>query len=367
MSDNKITSTDVAKLLKDPSADSRADVATKLSEQLSSGSLGESERKIVEDIFRAMVQDVEVRVRKALSESLKDNPNIPHDVAMSLASDVADVAIPVVENSVVLSDKDLLEIVGSKGADIQRAVASRKTVSEKVSDALADTGNEDVVATLVSNKGAQISDQTLEKVADEFAENEKINAPLAMREHLPLKVADKLVAYVSEQIQAQLIAKHDLSPDVAMDLVLQSREKAFVSFLDPNSKAPDLFELVHQLHDNGRLTPTIIVRAVCMGDVSFFEAALAVLTGTSIPETYMTIHADGADGVKGLFQKASIPLEMLTVTNAALEAAKEAEITSGDDKDRYSEMMIERVLTQCEDDIEGDSLDYFIGKIGNKK
>ena len=366
MPNNKITSTDVAKLLKDPSPDHRADVAVKLSEQLSSGALAASERKIVEDIFRAMVHDVEVRVRQALAESLKDNPNIPHDVAKSLASDVADVAIPVVENSAVLSDEDLLEIVSSKGADFQQAVASRKVVSEKVSDALADTGNEDVVATLVSNKGAQISEQTLEKVASEFAENAKVNAPLALRENLPLKVADKLVAYVSEQIQAQLIAKHDLSQDVAMDLVIQSREKAFVSFLDPNSKAPDLLELVHQLHENGRLTPSIIVRAVCMGDVSFFEAALAVLTKTPIPETYMTIHADGPEGVKGLFEKAGIPQGMLNITNAALEAAKEAETTSGDDRDRFSEIMIERVLTKCEDEIEGDSLDYFIGKIGKK-
>ena len=82
-----LNSSDVARLLSEPTAENRADAAAKVSEQFTAGNLSDSERKIAEEIFQVMVKDAEVRVREALSESLKNSENIPHDVA-SLWSDL---------------------------------------------------------------------------------------------------------------------------------------------------------------------------------------------------------------------------------------------------------------------------------------
>eukprot|EP00658_Telonema_sp_P-2_P045855 TRINITY_DN33877_c0_g1_i1.p1 TRINITY_DN33877_c0_g1~~TRINITY_DN33877_c0_g1_i1.p1 ORF type:complete len:170 (-),score=13.33 TRINITY_DN33877_c0_g1_i1:98-607(-) len=98
--------------------------------QFGASALTESERQIAEDIFRVMLRDAAVRVRQALSESLKDNPDVPHDVAASLAQDVDEVAMPVIEFSSVLTDKDLIDIVRTRGTDVQKVVAGRRDVSE---------------------------------------------------------------------------------------------------------------------------------------------------------------------------------------------------------------------------------------------
>ena len=94
MSDKKLTSADVARLLQDPNEENRADAAVKVADTFASADLSDTERAIAKDIFRAMVRDAAVRVRQALSESLKENPDVPHDVARSLAKDVEDVCSP---------------------------------------------------------------------------------------------------------------------------------------------------------------------------------------------------------------------------------------------------------------------------------
>lgn len=367
MVDQHLTVDDVQKLLNDPSPDHRADAAAKVSAQFGSGELSEDERAIAEDIFRAMVKDVEVRVRKALSESLADSPDVPHDVALNLAQDVEEVALPVIQNSIVLTDEDLIEIVETKGSEIQRAVAGRKHVSGDLATALADTHDEGVIETLVSNEGAEISESTMDKVLDEFGDKENINVPMAQRGMLPLKVAERLVALVSEKMRDHLVTHHELAPDTATDLILSARERATVSFLEPGGQSPDVLDLVEQLHKNGRLTPTIILRALCMGDASFFEAALARKADISAANAYQLVHDRGSLGLENLFKTCDMPEAMLPVARAALAVVDEMVVSGGDDWNLFRELMIERVLTSCEEEFDGEHLDYFIGKLGKAK
>jgi len=61
----------------------------------------------------------------------------------------------------VLRDDDLIAISSSQSPEKQVAISKRSTVSENVSDALVETGNEDAVTNLVSNEGAEISERSL--------------------------------------------------------------------------------------------------------------------------------------------------------------------------------------------------------------
>src|SRR6185369_5445361 len=108
--------------------------------EFSSGRLGARERALAVEIFRIMVQDAELRVRLTLSEQLKQCADLPRDVARTLANDVEQVAMPVLEFSTVLTDADLIEIIDSLSRAKQRAIARRQAVSTAVSAALVDQG-----------------------------------------------------------------------------------------------------------------------------------------------------------------------------------------------------------------------------------
>lgn len=358
-----LSQTDVASLLKNPSDENRADTAEKVAATFSAGQLSDKERALAEDIFRTMVHDAAVRVRSALSESLRDNPEVPHDVAMSLARDVDEVALPMIEKSSVLNDEDLIDIIQEQSELARMAVASRGKISADVSDALVDTKSENVVAKLVSNEGADIRESTYNKVLDAHGDSEKVNQPMALRSSLPINVAERLVTMVSDQVRSHIMTHHQISEETASDLLFDSREKATVSLLSPGRKGTNVISLVDQLYRNKRLTPSLIIRALCMGDVTFFEAALARMVDVPVANAYRLIHDRGDLGLKRLFEAAGLPLDMLKVARAALKVIKEMRLTAGDDRDISRNVTIERILTDLEDDFDADNIDYLIDKI----
>ena len=363
MSDSTIlSSADVAKLLQDPNGENRAIAATKVAATFANPDLTDEERTLAESIFRHMLKDAEVRVRQALSESLKDNPELPHDVAQSLAKDVDAVAMPLIASSVVLTDADLIELVRSRGSDVQKTVAGRGSVSEGVADVLIDSGNEHAVAALVGNEGADLKESTLVKVLDQYGDSEVVHAPMAERESLPIGVAERLVTLVSERLRDHIMTHHEVSETLASDLLLASREKATVSLVEGEARST-VKELVTQLHDNGRLTSTMMLRALCLGDTTFFEVSLAVKVGIPVLNAYALIHDKGDLGFKRLFDAAKMPPQFYSMAKAALDVADEMVLTGGDDRGMFRQLMIERVLTSVENHVDSDNLDYLIGKL----
>ena len=361
MSDS-LNEEDVARLLANPDADARTEIAGKIA--LQHPALSAEQRKLAEDIFRLMVRDAEVRVRQALSRQLKENQFVPHDVAMSLAKDVEDVSLPMLEFSEVLSDADLIEIVRSQEAIKAQAVARRAHVSTAVSDALVDTHNEDVVATLVANSGAKISETTLHKVVEEFGESDRVGKPLAERSDLPVTIVEELMTRVSENIRDYLVRKRDFSPEHVDMLLVQARELAVLGLTETHT---DVSRLVGHLLRNGRLTPSIVLRAVCMGDIVFFEESLAQLAHVKIANARHLIHDEGKRGFVAIYEKSGLPKAFFRAIRAAVDVAKEIKFDGeAHDRERFSRRMIERILTQYGDlgvQFEADDLEYLLAKM----
>ncbi len=365
-----LSASDVAKLASGKTdASVRAETIAKVSDSFVKGALTASERALAEDIFRTMARDVEVRVRQAMMDSLKDSPEVPRDLALELANDVAEVAVPFIEMTTVLSDDDLIEIIRSHGQAHQLAVARRPSVSEAVSDALVETTDEAVVATLVANEGAQLSEATMSKVLDNFGHVRPIATQMAERNALPLPIAERLVTLVSSKMQKRLEENAGVSAETAEAVGRETREKATVSLLDGSQDAPDIHALVSQLHKSGRLTHTLVVRALCMGDLVFFEAGLAKLAGIPVSNVYRLIHDKGSKGLHRLFAKIGVDKKMIDVSLVALDLAKDLKLDSRDDRDHFRSVMLDRVLTKLGETQDVDSIDFLIRKMsgGGKK
>ena len=366
MTNKKLTKEDVSKLLSDPSAETRADMAAKIAGDFDANALSENERRLAEEIFHVMVKDAEVRVREALALNLKENAGVPHDVALSLAKDVETVALPMLRFSEVLTDEDLIQIVASQSPAKQVAIAKRAQVSEGVSEALVDAGNEEAVTSLVANVGAEISEKSLQKVVDDLGEREAIQDAMVHRPSLPVAVSERLVTVVSEKFLGELIKRRDLPEDVVTDMILQARERAVIS-LSTDSDEADVGTLVRQLNENGRLTPSIMLRGLCMGDLTFFEAALAELAGVSLANARQLIHDSGSLGLRTICRQANIPTQQLVAVRAAIDVSEEMEYDGREhDRERYSRRMIELIMTQYDDlgvEFESSDLNYLLRKM----
>jgi len=366
MTEEHLSIEDVNRLLSDPSDQTRAVTAEKLARQFDDTSLTDAERNMAEEILRLMARDAAVRVRQALSENLKDNPLVPHDLAQTLARDVDIVAVPILEFSEVLSSDDLIEIVRTQDETKQTAIARRKVVQPEVADALADEGAERAVAVLASNKGAVLSENSMLRIVDRFGDSEAVQGVLINRDELPITIAEKLVNKVSETLRDRLLERTDMSAETAAELVLHSRERATIG-LSTGSSEDSVLRLVHQLRDKGRLTPSIIVRAACMGDAPFLECAMAALSGVALGNARILIHDSGQLGLRGIFEKAGLPESTFPAIRAAVDIFGQTDYDGLDnDRERFSRRMIERILTQYGDlgvEFESDDLEYLLGRM----
>jgi len=364
---NRLTQDDVAKLMADPSAEVRAETTAKIASQFVVEALSPAERQIAEDIFRKLVKDVEVRVRESLAAHLKNSPDLPHDVAMALACDVDSVSLPMLKFSEVLTDEDLVVIVRDQGGAKQVAIAQRSSVSSRVADALIDTGNEKAVARLVANEGAKLTEQALGRVIDEYQESEAVSDSLSRRPSMPAAISAQLVEALSGRLQDFLLQKHDVSPDVASNLILQARERATMSLVDYGSTDTELENLVEQLARKDRLTASLLLRALCMGDMGFFERALARLADLPLQNTRILIHDHGGLGLESVYMKADLPKRLFPAFLAGIELSDETDYDGRqNDRSRFIERMLERVLTQFEDPqtrMTQEDIDYLLGKL----
>lgn len=359
-----LSEADVQRLLTDPSADARAETAAKVALAFDVGELSEGERQVAAEIFRVMAKDAEVMVRSTLASHLKSSPDLPKDVALALARDVEEVSLPLLEFSSVLDDGDLVEIVRSSSADKQKAVARRETVSSKVANALIDHGKDAaVVAELINNKGAVLGEAEYSKALKKHGNDPAVANSVASRPQLPIAIAERVVNMVSERLREFLLSKQEIPVETVVDIVLHAREKATVNLLPPGVKSADVMDLCRQLRDNRRLTPSLILRALCTGDLAFFEASLAVLSNTSIVNARLLIHDEGRLGLKTIYGHTSLPLHLYPAFRVAFDVARETEHDGGEnDRQRFAVKVIERILTQF-DDLAADDLDYLLTKL----
>lgn len=348
----------------DPSAEGRTRSVAKIASTFEAGGFQGIEREIAADIFRVIARDVEVRVRETLASHLKKSADLPHDIALALARDVDSVALPVLEFSDVLTETDLVGIVGGHNAVVQGAIARRSHVSASLSEALVEHGDESVVSVLVANEGADIADDTFDKVVTGFSASDSVQGALVGRSKLPVGVSERLVTLVSDSLRKTLVARHKVDPELVGELVQGSRERTTLGLLGPDAERTDVFELVDHLKSNGRLTPTIVLRALFMGDIMFFEAALAARAGATVINARKLIHDQGSLGLTAIYDRAEMPAHLFTAVRIALDVAAETQYDgTARDRERYTRRMIERILTQCEDVGEA-NLDYLMNKLG---
>jgi uncharacterized protein (DUF2336 family) len=355
---------DVQRLLSEPSPDTRAELADKVAASLSGPGLAPGEIALAQDIVRLLARDVEVKVRAAVSHSLRSSPHLPRDVALKLAEDIDLIALPLLAESLVLTDEDLVDLVRRGTPRRQETIAARPNLNETVSDALISHAAEPAVVVLMGNQTARIAEDSLNRAVTRFASSDPVKSAMVARHTLPITVSERLVALVSKELQQHLVKVHALSPGIASDIILRSREHAVIR-LSLGSNEAELGRMVAQMHHSGRLSPTLMLRALCTGDIAFFEAAMAVKSDVPVANAQILIHEPSRRGLAAIYRKAAMPEQLFDAVRTAVEVVDETGF-DGDPRDleRFRARVITRILTLAET-IDTADADYLTDKLGD--
>lgn len=357
-----LTASDIDQLVHGANPEDRALAAHKVCRKIDVDNMTDSERAQASEILRVLAQDAAELVRRALAVTLRASPKMPRDVALKLANDVESVALPVLANSPMLTDADLVTIVRASGARKQTAVASRPVLSPIVAGVIVQEAAGEAVRRVVANAGAAIDERMLEDVLVRFPGDSEIAASMVYRPSLPIHIAEKLVNAVAGAAFDHLVNHHALPPQLAIDLATGARERASIDLIEQAGRAPDLTRFVQQLALNGRLTPSFVIRALCLGHMGFVEQSLAEMSGLPLRKAWTLLHDAGPLGLKALYDRAGMPAGLYTAFKAGVDLFHQLEAEGRFDRAAFGQRMTERVLTHARS-LPREDAEYLIEKL----
>ena len=259
--------------------------------------LNDRERALMGDILRQLIGDMETSVRKDLAEKLATFEATPRALAFCLANGTIKVTHSMLLHSELLQDFDLIEIVRHRTRSHQLAVAMRRNIGEDVSQAVADTGDPDVITALLRNEDAAISRSLMEYFVEESKRVNSFQDPLVHRSDLPNDLAQKMYWWVSATLRKHILESFDVDPTVVDDAidsvvegVLRAEENSAL-----NGDAAE--RAAEELAKRSRLDENVLLHALGQGEVALFEAALAKLSGLAIKMTRRLVYQLGGEGL----------------------------------------------------------------------
>lgn len=229
---NRTETPDLLQLAQDSSAHGKTVLLENITEFFLTGEgrLSDRERALMQDILRKLIRDVETPIRRELARQLSQAQLAPHDLIVQLANDEIEVARPILMESGVLKDVDLIEIIRNRTREHRLVVAARSGLAEAVSDALISAGEEDVVVALLRNQDVRLSRRATEYLVAESQRQDQFREPLVQRRDLPADLALRMYWWVSAALRRHILANFEIDEVTLSAFVEESALAAIERF-----------------------------------------------------------------------------------------------------------------------------------------
>ena len=212
-------------------------------------------------VMARLSDEMETAVRAELAARFAEAPNAPVTLIRRLANDDAAVAAPVLRASPVLTDADLIAVIDRHGQEHLRAVSTRSTVSEAVSDAIVRRGDDETLGTLLRNDGARLSRAASETAVERARVNPALHAATVERQSLPPDLLNDMYFVVEARLRQSILEQNArLDPDLLESALAAGRTRVAT---DDGALPPDYAEslaYIEELKAAGQLTPVVLAR-----------------------------------------------------------------------------------------------------------
>lgn len=142
------------------------------------------ERHMAGDVLVELLRDADVKLRASVAKRLVMLNEAPRTILVILAKDEIEVAKHVLEESKSLTDSDMIRIARKVTMEHRKLIAMRRKLSDSVVDVVAEFLEEEVVETLLGNKGAHFSETALQRILMASRSHQPYVKLLAKRDEL---------------------------------------------------------------------------------------------------------------------------------------------------------------------------------------
>lgn len=161
---------------------------------------------VFDQLMSRLIDRIEQQALVELSGKLAPVGRAPANVIGLLSNnDDIDVAGPVLAQSGILTDDELVTIAESKSQAHLAAISARTRINEPVTDVLIDRGDTEVAHRVTANPGARFSRFGFSKAVKRAEDDDSLAMAVATRLDLPDDLLEQLVSKASMTVQQRLL------------------------------------------------------------------------------------------------------------------------------------------------------------------
>ena len=243
---------------------------------------------LLSEIFLLLARQAEREVRAILSERLASADWAPRALVNVLALDEIEIARPIIAQSPLLRDEDLLKVLIEATLEHQIEVARRPRLGGRVCDAIIDKGEPATLAALAGNATAEISSDGMRRMVEQSRRVAALRSPLVRHPRLSEANARTLFQWVGAALRQSIAERFAALDDAALSVALDDAVQAAFQAAETPALAPANGEreemerrLVAKLQAAGQLRAGYLIKAIRERRLGLFAHALAALGGYS--------------------------------------------------------------------------------------
>jgi uncharacterized protein (DUF2336 family) len=268
--------------------------------------------------LKQIICDPNQEVRKIVANVLQDCHHLPNEIAFQLCMDVVEVCEQILANSPVLKEQDLLKILLSSAHNKQVIIAKRNDLTCILAKYIFENAELGSILSCLANQCIPININAVETLFNRFPDHSELQHLLVEYDNLSEPVIARLHQLLPTALR-KILLKQNPPPFEMEEVILSNRkEAALADRIIRTNNISQKRKAAHQLHEDGRLTGTIILRLLVMGDEAFFLAGMAETIG--FPEKYVIkqMHSQQQNLYKKLLQKTAFPVYILPALKIAI-------------------------------------------------
>ena len=331
------------------SASLRAEAAAAAAKAYLYSDMQDDVRAGLDTAMTVLLDDPAPIVRLAMADALTNSEKAPRHIILSLAGDLSEISSTVLSRSPALFDGELVDFVATMEEHAQLAIASRPLVSAGVAAALTELGSEESCLVLLDNPGAIIAAVSLRRLADRLGDDPIMRTKLLERDDLPITVRHLLIGNLGQALNNLVLLNDWLGPERANLVTREACDQATVA-LSLEGPTEDLIALAEHLRLTKQLTTSLLLRALCAGNVEFFAAAMSVLSRIPIPRLGAMIYDRQLTAFRAAYRRSGLPERAFGAFATAIKTCSQysGESVDRDRRSRYTKRIVDEVLTRYE-------------------
>ena len=306
----------------------------------------ELEHEAIVPTLKRLASDPVKDVRVLLAKILIHCENLHSDVLFSIIADDEDIALPFLTHTPALGRLRCLTVlkVGDKAR--QMVLASRPDLFGEVVSFIADQCDSDVCVSLLDNDAIEVNVKDYRRIYVRFRDVPEVIEQLLKRDDLPLEVRILQAKKASTNVHKLMVERGWIPANEVQEIIIDAEETTLLRILS-SARDEEINGLVAFLSGKGLLTPSIIFRAACNGDMRMVTQSLSYLSSTPLIKVQKIIDERAVMGLKGIYNRSGLPKNYFHIIRAAADVAGDMRQQSGGlNRQRFGSAIIECLMTR---------------------